>query len=240
MPPKKTVKAVAPEAKEESKSILRYLLSLNTNRVPLDFGINLNTRLIKIDNTPRVREGETVKKNTFLTFAKFNSKNEIIGQTEFSFFNLDSESKYTFDNFVQQLSQLTTLANILNPDVTFDPTSEIESAEELEKMLTSPKSCKLLQDKMFDTFAEVVGEFIGMESPLLALKAVTEKTGKYLQLPKEDKFCALMSGNYDFLKVTAYELKMKNAALTPATATADPKGSAPATDSGKAKLLADL
>lgn len=226
MPPIKKAKAAEP-VKEESKSILRYLLSLNTNRVSLDFGVNENCRLIKIDNTPRVREGETVKKNTFLTFAKYNSKNEIIGQNEFSFFNLDPEGKYAFDNFITQLSQLTTVANLLNPEVTFDPTEDFESEEEIVKLLSTPKGCKELQNKMFDTFSEVVSEFVGEQCPLMAVKVVTDKTGKYLQLPKEAQFCALMSEDYSFLKVTAYELKLKNAALTPSTAVADEKGAAP-------------
>jgi hypothetical protein len=237
MPPIKKAKAVEP-AKEESKSILRYLLSLNTNRVSLDFGINENSRLIKIDNTPRVREGETIKKNTFLTFAKYNSKNEIIGQTEFSFFNLDPESKYSFDNFITQLSQLTTLASLLNPGVTFDPTEDFESEEEIVKLLSTPKGCKELQNKMFDTFSEVVSEFVGEQCPLMAVKVVTEKTGKYLQLPKEAQFCALMTEDYSFLKITSWELKNKNAALTPSTAIADEKGAAPS--DAKKNALASL
>jgi hypothetical protein len=236
MPPKKTKKE-AP-AKEKSKSILRYLLSLNTNRVPLDFGINLNCRLIKIDNTPRIKEGETLKKNTFLTFAKFSSKNDIIGQTEFSFFNFDPDSKYTFDNFVQQLSQLTNIVNVLSPGTVFDPTDDIESTEELESMLTKPKGCKELQDKMYDTFSSIVSDLIGLESSLLAVKAITDKSGKFLQLPREGQFCASMDSDYSMLHVTAYELKMKNAALSPTTVAADEKGSAP-TDAKK-NALANL
>jgi hypothetical protein len=236
MPPKKTTKETP--VKEKSKSILRYLLSLNTNRVPLDFGINLNCRLIKIDNTPRVKEGETLKKNTFLTFAKFSSKNDIIGQTEFSFFNFDPDSKYTFDNFVQQLSQLTNIVNVLAPGTVFDPTEDIESTEELEAMLTKPKGCKELQDKMYDTFSDIVSDLIGLESTLLAVKAVTDKSGKFLQLPREGQFCASMDSDYSMLHVTAYELKMKNAALSPTTVVADEKGSAP-TDAKK-NALANL
>lgn len=239
MPPKKTVKeAVASPAKEESKSVLRFLLSLNTNRTPLDFGVNLNCRLLKTDNTPRVREGETVKKNTFLTFAKYNSKNEIVGQTEFSFFNFDPESKFTFDNFVQQLSQLTNIVEVLAPGVTYDPTSEFESTEDLEAALSKPKGCKELQNKMYDAFFEIVGDLVGPESPLLAVKAVTEKTGKYLQLPREGQFCALMSGDYSMLKVTPFELKTKNASLSPTTAVADEKGEAP--NKEKSKMLENL
>jgi hypothetical protein len=239
MPPKKIIKeALASPAKEESKSVLRFLLSLNTNRVPLDFGINLNCRLIKIDNTPRIREGETIKKNTFLSIAKYNSKNEIVGQTEFSFFNLDPESKFTFDNFVQQLSQLTNIVEVLSPGSTYDPTSDFDSTEDLEAALTTPKGCKELQNKMYDMFEEIVGELVGPESPLLAVKAVTEKTGKYLQLPREGQFCALMDGDYSMLKVTPFELKTKNASLSPSTAVADEKGEAP--NKEKSKMLENL
>jgi hypothetical protein len=240
MPPVKKQIKKEEEVKENKFSVLRHLLSLNANKPPLEFGVNLNCRLIKIDNTPRVKEGETLKKNTFLTFAKYNSKNEIIGQTEFSFFNLDPESKFTFDNFTQQVSQLTTLCNIYNSKETYDPIDELESLEELEEMLKSPKSCKALQEKMYDKFSNIVLEYIGVESPLLAVKIVTDKTGKYLQLPREDKFCGLISEDYSFLKITPYELKMKEAALKPQLETADEKGEAPDKNASKSKLLNNL
>jgi hypothetical protein len=238
MPPKKKeVAKPAPDTTVEETSILRFLMSLNQHSPQLDFGVNLDCRLVKIDNTPRMREGEVVKRNTYLTFAKYNKKNEVIGQTEFNFFNLDPESKYTFDNFVEQLSKLTVLAKILAPDETYDPTTGFKSAEDIEEALKAPKSCKVLQDKMYNDFEEIVADKIGIESPLIALKVVTEKSGKYLQLPREDKFCSLMSGDYSFLKISAYELKMKESALVPQTSVPDEKGKAP---SDKSSVLSGI
>ena len=169
MPPKKKDAVVAQETKVESKSILRLILSLNSNKPQLDFGINLDCRLIKIDNTVRVKEGKPIERNTFLTFAKYNKKNEIIGQSEFNFFNLDPESKYTFENFVEQLSKLTTLCNLLSPGSAYDPTEGYESPEEIEADLKAPKTCKALQDKMYEEFEKIAADKVGPESPLLAL-----------------------------------------------------------------------
>jgi len=235
MPPKKkeAAPAVAPTtetaAAVENTSVLRYLLSLNSNKPQLEFGINLNCRLISINNTVKVKEGVPIPRNTFLTFAKYNAKNEVIGQTEFNFFNLDPEGKFTLENFIEQLSKLTVLCKLLAPEAAYDPTTGFgfETMEAIADALKSPGTCKKLQDRMYDDFAAIVTTKIGAESPLLALKVVTEKSGKYLQLPKEDKFCALMSKNYDFLRISAYEQKMKDAALQPATATPDEKGAAP-------------
>lgn len=221
MPPKK--KKEEEKTKPEKQSFLRFLLSLNPSRVQLEFGINENCRLIKVDNTERKREGEVVKRNTFLTFAKFNTKGEIIGQTEFNYFNLDPNSEYILESLVTQMSQLAHIISLLNPTKfdSFNPVAEYETEAELLKALSSEKSCKELQENMYEQFNELVKDFVSNDGPLLAVKIVTDNKGKYLQLPKEAKFCALMSGDFSFLKITPYEMKIKEKGLSPSVATPD-------------------
>jgi hypothetical protein len=234
-----TVTATTSEVEAtDPNSVLRFLLSLNSNKPQLDFGLNTNCRLIKIDNTPKTKEGEIIKRNTFLTFAKYNDKGEVTGQTEFNFFNLEAGSKFVFDNFVDQLSKLSHILSLLAPEAEYDPTSGYESTEQIEEDLKAPKSCKAIQDALYDDFAAAIEGKYGTESALLAVKVVTEKTGKYLQLPREAKFCELMSKTYSHLVPSAYEIKMRDAALTPAVATPDAKGAAPSEK--KTNVLAGL
>lgn len=234
MPPvKKTAKAA--QAPKEMNSVLRLILSLNSNKNSLDFGINENCRIIKIDNTERKREGEVIRKNTFITFAKYNKNNEIIGQNEFSYFNFDSNSEHVAENFVSQLSQMFHIVELLNPDKIseFNPTDGIKDENELNKILTTQKLASALQAKMFEQFESVLSEVVGDNCPLLAVKIVTEKTGQYLNLPRDAKFCALMSEDYSFLKVSAYELKLKQKSLEARTETPDNKSQSSAEKSKK-------
>lgn len=229
-------KAKVEEVKEEV-NVLRALLSSISHKNNLSFGINENCRLIKIDNTERKRDGEIVKKNTFLTFGQFNDKGDIIAQTEFSFFNLDPTSEYTFENLVTQLSQLMKVATIVTGETAvIDPVADFKDEKELEKALKDSKGCKKIQSQMYEEFEELVKDFVGNESPLLRLKVITDKTGKYLQLPKDVHFCELMSDPAT-LKITPFELKQKEKALQPQTATADAVSEAPSKATSKKAII---
>jgi hypothetical protein len=233
----KLVKKKVVEKSSEPVNFLRKLLSSISHKTGLSFGINENCRLIKIDNTERKREGEIVKKNTYLTFGQFNSEEKLIAQTEFSYFNLDPASEYTFENLVAQLSQLTNLAKVITgEDQTIDPVSSFKSELELSKALKDSKGCKSIQNEMYEQFETIVVDFVGAESTLLRLKVITDKTGKYLQLPKDATFVETMDIPCS-LKVTPYELKQQQKSLEAPTATADTIGKAPEKATSKKAIL---
>ena len=232
----KLVKKKAEEA-VEPVNFLRKLLSSISHKTGLSFGINENCRLVKVDNTERKREGEVIKKNTFLTFAQFNSENKIIAQTEFSYFNLDPASEYTYENLVVQLSQLINLAKVVTgEDQTIDPVSSFKSEAELAKALKDSKGCKAIQNEMYEQFEAIVADYIGNESPLLRMKVITDKSGKYLQLPKDSIFVESMDTPAS-LKITAFEYKQQQKSLEAPTATADSVGKVPEKATSKKAIL---
>ena len=205
-------------------SLLRKLLAEKPVRTPLDFGINENVRLIKIDNEERKRDGEILKRNTYLTFAKFNSKNEIIASSEFNYFDLDPESDYIHDNLATQVAQLNNLVSVLNPGSVVDPTIGYNDMEELSADLQTKKGCKKLMDETWKQFEKAVKKHIGLDSKLLRIKIVTEKKGKYLQLPKDAIFVESMEvdSNDSVLRIQPYELQLKNNALNNVISTQTP------------------
>ena len=207
-------------------SFLRKMLANQPVRTPLDFGINENIRLTKIDNSPRKYEGETINRNCWMTFSKFNSKGEVIANSEFAYWNLDHESEYTFQNITDQLGHLQDIVNTLNPGVTLDPTTSFESEEELMDAVGSKKGCKIIQDAMWDEFSAAVAGKIGPESTMLRLKVVTDNKGKYLQLPKQPHIVEDAEDECT-LAISGYDLKMKAKGLEAEKSKADTKGDAP-------------
>ena len=212
-------------------SLLRKLLAAKPVRTPLDFGVNKGVRLISITNEERKRDGETMPRHIYMTFGKFNEKEELIAQSEFNYFNLSPEYDNTLGNLSTEVSQLTSLVEILNPGAEFDPTDGYQNLDEIEEDTKTKKGCKKLQDAVWKSFHKAVGKKVGVESPLLNLKVVTDyKTGKYLQLSND----AVIAEPVDIdpsesvLRITANEIKNKDKSLIATTsATPDEVGEKP-------------
>ncbi len=215
-------------------NILRTLLASRPVRTAIDFGIHDNVRLTAIDNTPRKRDGETIQKQCFLTFTKYNSKDESIAQSEFSYFTLKHDSDYTGQNLSTQLAQLTNLITVMNPDALEkfgeDFNGQFDSLEELQEALSNKKALKTVSDNLFKYFAKAVKKFVGAEAPLMRLKVVTDrKTGKWNQLPDDANIVESMDVTLEdtVLAITAFEKKNKAKSLSIQTEKADSTGGAP-------------
>jgi predicted NBD/HSP70 family sugar kinase len=217
-------------------SFLRQLLLNKQVRTQLDFGINENVRLVKIDNTQRKREGEVVNRNTYMTFSKFDSKGEVMASSEFSFFNLDPTADKVMENFANQVAVMQNIVNVLNPGVVIDPTTGYDDFEEIEKDLKNKKGCKTLMDTLWSLFEEALKDKVGEDSILVRLKVVTNNKGKYLQLPNEGSVMESMEVEETKLAITAYERNCKDKGLEAPVESADTKGSAPAEKPKKAAL----
>jgi len=221
---------------------LRKILAERPVRTQLEFGINENVRLISISNEKRMREGEVIKKNTHMNFAKFNSKGEVIANTEFSYMDFNPGADYTFSNFIDQIAQMSGIVKLLNPEADpIDPTEGYESVEEIQKDLGTKKGCDAFINIMYEQFEAALEGKIGPDSELIRLKVITDyKTGKYLQLPKESKIAELMSQEKSNLNITPTELKNKNKAMEPEVISPDAKGDAPDTAVKKRSALKGL
>lgn len=212
-------------------TLLRKLLAAKPVRTPLEFGINNGIRLIAISNDERKRDGETIPRHIYMTFGKFNKKEELIAQSEFNYFNFSPDYDNTLGNLATEVSQLTSIVEVLNPGASFDPTESYEELDEIEADTKTKKGCKKLQDAVWKAFNKAVGKKVGPESPLLNLKVITDyKTGKYLQLSGDAVIVepADIDPSESVLRITANELKNKDKALVPITnANPDEQGEKP-------------
>lgn len=216
-------------------SLLRELLAVKIVRTPLGFGIHDNVRLVKIDNAERMRENEVVNKNTYLTFAKFDANNNKIASSEFNYFNLDHTSDYVFDNLITQIGHLNKICSLLNPGSSIDPTEGYESVEEIKDALRTKKGCEEFMKAMWAQFEQQVEDYVGLESPLLRIKVITDSSGQFFNLPRESHFLELMENDCT-LSISAYELRMHAKGAEPKTVNADEKGSKPEDKPRKSSL----
>jgi hypothetical protein len=213
-------------------NILEIILASKPIRAGLDFGINNNVRLTSISNDVRKREGEIINRNTWMTFTKYNEKDEPIAKSEFNYFNLDHTTDYAPGNYGTQLAHAINLIQILNPDAleTFEADLENKIGDEsgLEEAFKSKKGCKKLTEGLYKILEDALKDHIGEDSPLMRLKVVTDrKTGKYNQLTDDSTIAEPADQEETILVITNYERTNKAKALLTPTAKADSRGLSP-------------
>jgi len=212
---------------------LEVLLANRPVKVGLTYGLNENVRLLSISNEERLKDGQLIPRNTYMTFAKYDDKGKVIAQSEFSYYNLDATRDNVIKDLATQINQLTSLANLYAPDVELDP-FEGEEDMDIEAELRKPKVCRALIDALYKQFEKAVSKKIGDESPLLRMKVVVNKNN-FVQLSNGDEsFAELMTvpATETTLVMSAYDRGVRQKALTAAAApkTADATSSAPAAD----------
>jgi hypothetical protein len=224
-------------------TFLRELLAARPVRTPLEFGINENVKLTAVNNEEHKYDGETIARNTWMTFTKFNKEGNAIASSEFAYYNLKHDSDYVIENFATQAGQLQNIASLLNPDAVIDPTEGYSSMEELKEDLESKKGARALQDKLYELFEEAIDGLYGLKSPFIRLKVIVDKNGKYIQLPKDQIIAESMEveASNSVLSISAYEAKLKERGLTNnQIEKADDKGSAPGEKVKKKSALRNL
>ena len=206
-------------------ALLEAILANKPVRTPLEFGINENVRLVSINNDTRTYEGEVIKRNTFMTFARFNSEGKKIAASEFSYFNLDHTSQHVCENLVQQTAQLNDICKFFGVEGCVDPTTGFESMEDLVAELSTKSGCAELMSRMWTQFNDLVGDLVGENSPVGRLKVVVSNKG-HLQLPRESHIIESIESN-STLSISPYELKLHQTSLQAPKEEADAKGDAP-------------
>jgi hypothetical protein len=196
----------------------------------LDFGINQNVVLRKIDISPRTYDGTIVKRNTFLTFTQVDPETRKgIKEHEYSFFNLNHESDYVVDNYKSKIDKLASIAECLGIDeVDFEEKLDSELDAEgipmdvnLGDACKTPKGAEQVDRAITNAFYSLVKNKVGLDGPLLRLKTTSDKRG-YLELPNFNSFIELMTQVPTELGITGREIQIKRDSQTTKTASADP------------------
>jgi len=163
----------------------------------LPFGVVKNVRLTGISNEPRTdRKGQLIKKNCFLTFGQYNGEGKIISESTFSYFNFEKPD-YAKDNFSHQLIQLTEILTYCMPkDVASDVVDKIgdyvnDNIEDYDQIFNKPiKNADI--PFVTDTMTALVDYIISIseehisDGRLVQLMLGCDKTGKFVDLPRED------------------------------------------------------
>lgn len=175
-------------------------------RERLPFGVNDNVFLRSISTEKRKdKDGNKLKKNCFITFSKKDlEEDKIVAEYTFSFFDV-SKLEYAVKSLIQQTAHLVAIMDILIPadeleDLITKVLAPLEDSKEVKKALETEKAKKLkpllnAQEAIVLAFADVMTPFIGEDSTLFQLLVVTNKTGKFIELPSESiGFISSMDG----------------------------------------------
>lgn len=227
-----------------AKTILRQVLDMRSVKVYLNFGITENVVFQKVDPNVVVKSDGTISsKHCVMTFSTIDENKNVKASSTVDFFNLDPSSEYVMSNLADEIDTFITILSLyMTPDEAVAKFSVLEDMysdiSDLEADLKNTKKAREIQDTIAGKFAEIVTPFIGLDSPKLRIKMVTEKTGKYLQKPASGAFLEPMTiaKEDSNLKITMKELKMSKAASTPQVSKPEKTGEAPA---GSASDLLD-
>ena len=184
------------------KNLTDVFLDSAPSRFKLPFGVSKNVMLKSVDNdVRRDKNGVKFNKNCYLTFAQVDveDNNKIIGQSTFSYFNIDKPA-FATKNFIHQFNQMIEVAKAVIPKDNFSKAigkiqrvlaDDLDLFKEIkgEKVPTAKttKAIGDLQIKVVDSFVEAMTPYTGENGDLVNLVVVTDPKGMFLDLPREDK-----------------------------------------------------
>lgn len=181
----------------------------------LSEGVHENVKLLSVDiNKRKDYNGNTIKKQLFLKFKKYNKDGEDVGEKEISFFLLDTTKEAVVRHLRSYVSQVFSILTMYytedelladEGDNIFDPFKELYDPEIHEigavdaesdfsfdniksKVLKKGVDFKAIEKAVNKRFFELVEDKIGSKSQAFRLKLEESSDGKYIQIPLYSKF----------------------------------------------------
>jgi len=186
---------------ETVKNLTRVFLASLPSRHRLSFGVNRNVILKSASNdVRRNKDGLKIKKCCYLTFSKVdpNEGNKVISENEFNYFIADSE-EHAKKSLVHQYTQLGEILSAVVPAESKMSAvkafgKEIAAAVPVLMAVRDEKVTKSMvpkiiaaQDTFIEGFIKAVTPYLDGAGDLIDLLVVKDKSGKYNNLPREDK-----------------------------------------------------
>ena len=181
---------------------------LKSNELPS--GVHENVVLLSIDPERKKdsKTGKLIKKQLYLKFKKFNSEGLDVGAKDVSFFLLDPSRESVMSNLHSFLAQVTELLSLYctpeELEASFDPFKVLvdESAENSEEQLLldynfyNVKKAILKKTSLYvkleaaicQQAASLLEGKVGKDSMRFRLKLEESSDGKYVQIPRFDRF----------------------------------------------------
>lgn len=195
---------------ENIGNITRIFLNSLPSRHRLSFGVNSNVVLKAVSNdVRRNRDGLKIKKCCYLLFAKVDPEegNKVISESEFNYFiadNIDHVKK----SFTHQFTQLSEILTAVAPAAEGRAARKLFNKKikavvpilyaVLDGSITKEMIPRVVeaQELFINSFITVITPYLDDKSDLLDLMVVKDKSGKYNNLPREDKgFISKTSAN---------------------------------------------
>lgn len=176
-----------------------------TNELPE--GIHENIRVITIDPNPRKDKNKnTIKKQLYIKFKKFDDNNRDIGEKEISFFVVDPLRDSALSNLHTFIAQVREVLGVFLSDAEitagYDPLSVLVTEDDKREMTVIKEDYKydvikkrvLKKSAAFKAVEAAVAEQTiallkgktGFDSEYIRLKL--EKDGEYVQIPRYERF----------------------------------------------------
>lgn len=189
-------------------------------------GITENVVILDVNNkTRKNKDGDKVKRNTFIKFGKLDDDGNVVAEKEVSWFDIKHDSDYAYDNLFEQLYQMVTIAESVVSEKAIDKAfneileaEEIENEDDLQDVAKSKSKLKDLMDGLIEAFIELLSDEVGAKSQKLRLKLTYDAKGKYIQQPKYGQFVESMDveSKESRLKISNKEKEYSNTAKNPA------------------------
>ncbi len=201
-----------------SVDLLGSLLA-GARKADIQDGITDNCVILAVSNTARKnKDKEVIKRNTYIKFGRIGDKGTVTAEKEISYFDLQHDSDYAYDNLFEQLFQMTTIAEALTSPEEVDDIfnavfeeEEIESVEDLQDTAKNKAGVKSLMKALGDSFVELLEDKVGTKSQKVRLKLTFDTKGRFIQQPKYGQFVESMETPADEtkLKLSSRELEYK-------------------------------
>ena len=206
--------------------LLSELLS-GAKKVEIGYGIHEPVVILSVSNkVKKNKDGVALKRNNYTLFGKLDKDGEITAEKEISWFDINTEADYAYDNFFTQLEQMVGILDCYydesEEDIVGDTIDkffedeELETKEDLRTAVSNKKSCTAIIEGISAIYEKLLKDKIGKDSKHIRLKLCFDSKGKYLQQPKFDIFTEPLSvpKSESRLKLTAaeeeYRIKSEN------------------------------
>lgn len=183
-------------------NLTNILLDSVLTRVRLPFGVNEGVVLYSINNAEkRSRTNVRINKGCYMTFGKVE-EGKIVAASEFSYWHISEKDRAAKD-FIHQYTQLSGIMEAVIPkdklaaaksklNGVFKSKADIFLAiaavkrGEIKESELDLKAVVGLQQTLFDTAADILVEYTGVDGQQASLAVVTGFSGKFDDLPQED------------------------------------------------------
>lgn len=202
---------------------------LSTARKPeLIDGIHENCILLSATNeVKKNKNNENIARNCYTRFGQIDKNGKVIAETEISWYDLVLLPKNRYNNFFDQLDQMTNIVTeLIGEENDFETKVntvleeyEIEKIDDIKELLETMKNGKKFLTGLYEAYIETLQAYLSAKGNVLVrIKLVYDSKGKNIQHPSYGPIIEKMSVKNTALVITEREKQNKAKSLNPTAA----------------------